>query len=312
MHIRDTPLWHFGERVVVSIGSRLGLPVRFSEIWTISVYEGDSPFRLRPAAGVRHPVLTARHVTDVPARFVADPFWVFEGGEWFLFMEVLNARTGQGAIGLATSADGRKWRYRQIVIEEPFHQSYPCVFRAGADWYMTPSGLHGGGVKLYRAVDFPHRWEVVGDLILGPYADPTIVFHDGAWYMFVGVEFSCLRLFTAPALEGPWTEHPSSPLRERDHVYARPAGRIVNVDGRLYRFAQDCRFRYGVMVRPVEITRLSPTEYAERPIEEPILGPGEGWNRGGMHHVDAHRLPDGRWVAVVDGWRVNPVWGLTD
>jgi hypothetical protein len=29
---------------------------------------------------------------------------------------------------------------------------------------------------------------------------------------------------------------------------------------------------------------------------------GRGWNAGGMHHVDVHRLEDGYWLACVDGW----------
>ena len=28
---------------------------------------------------------------------------------------------------------------------------------------------------------------------------------------------------------------------------------------------------------------------------------GNGWNAAGMHHVDAHQQPDGKWLACVDG-----------
>jgi len=30
-----------------------------------------------------------------------------------------------------------------------------------------------------------------------------------------------------------------------------------------------------------------------------------GWNAGGMHHVDPLPLADGRWLAAVDGWRMD-------
>ena len=33
---------------------------------------------------------------------------------------------------------------------------------------------------------------------------------------------------------------------------------------------------------------------------------GAGWNRDGMHHIDAHRAPEGDWIACVDGWRYWP------
>src|SRR6476659_4855632 len=44
--------------------------------WSIAMYAGESPLRLRPAPGASNPVLSAADVTDAPARFVADPFMV--------------------------------------------------------------------------------------------------------------------------------------------------------------------------------------------------------------------------------------------
>jgi hypothetical protein len=78
------------------------------------------------------------------------------------------------------------------------------------------------------------------------------------------------------------------------------------IDGTPVRFAQPSLPAYGTEVRAFEITELSPTSYSERPVRDaPILGPGTSeWNRGGMHHIDAHRLSDGTWLACVDGWRL--------
>lgn len=75
------------------------------------------------------------------------------------------------------------------------------------------------------------------------------------------------------------------------------------MDGKLYRLGQDCEKAYGTAVRAYEVLRLSETDYAERRIEEPLLGPsGEGWNADGMHHLDAVRLDNDSFLAVVDGW----------
>jgi hypothetical protein len=114
-----------------------------------------------------------------------------------------------------------------------------------------------------------------------------------------------LRLFTAERLVGPWTEHPRSPVIENDDTSARPAGVPRFSGGRLIRFAQVCTPDYGTAVRAFEITALTATTYSERELTPaPILGPGgTGWNACGMHHIDAHRLPDGTWIAAVDGWR---------
>jgi hypothetical protein len=73
-------------------------------MWSISIYRGDSPFKLEPIDA--DPVLTKDSVTDVPAAFVADPFLLRHNGAWHMFFEVMNAETNRGEIGLATSNNG--------------------------------------------------------------------------------------------------------------------------------------------------------------------------------------------------------------
>src|SRR5687767_8104954 len=102
-------------------------PHQRNAIWSIGIYSGESPFHLRPADGSHNPVLTRQNVSDVPACFVADPFMLQVRGTWHMFFEVMNSRSGRGEIGWATSEDALKWKYRQIVLREPFHLSYPYV-----------------------------------------------------------------------------------------------------------------------------------------------------------------------------------------
>ena len=94
-----------------------------------------------------------------------------------------------------------------------------------------------------------------------------------------------------------------SPLMIDNNRAARPAGRVHTGNGGPIRFAQDCGPRYGAAVRAFQVTDLTTASYAEAEFEtSPILGPGsESWNRLGMHHIDAHRLEDGSWLAAVDG-----------
>src|SRR5581483_1115296 len=97
------------------------------------------------------------------------PFMVHADGTWHLFFEVMNWRRNVGEIGHATSADGGRWTYRQVVLAEPFHLSYPYVFRWRDDFYMIPESYQAGAVRLYRAAAFPARWVFVGTLLEGPY-----------------------------------------------------------------------------------------------------------------------------------------------
>jgi hypothetical protein len=130
--------------------------------------------------------------------------------------------------------------------------------------------------------------------------------HEGAWWMFANggppVNNNTLDLYFADDLRGPWTKHPQSPLNT-SRSEARPAGRVIQFDGRIFRLGQDCHPAYGTAVRAFEVTELTRTRYAERRIDPPLLGPsGQGWNADGMHQLDAHRLEDGSWIAAVDGY----------
>jgi hypothetical protein len=287
---------------------RLWIEAGFLQTWSIGIYAGSSPFDLAPQ-GSGAPVLTRDDVTDEPAVFVADPFMVRGQDRWYMFFEVMNWRTGKGEIGLATSHNGWHWNYQRIVLAEPFHLSYPYVFEWRGDYYMVPESYQAKSVRLYRATEFPTYWSFAGTLLEAPYiVDASPFRHDDKWWMFAETspqeQHDTLRLYHADELLGPWREHPRSPIVQGDAQIARPAGRVLACDGRIVRFAQNCLPDYGVDVRAFEVTELTTSTYQERPLREaPLLGPsGKGWNASGMHHVDAHRLANGEWLACVDGW----------
>jgi hypothetical protein len=284
--------------------------------WSVGILAGPSPFVLAPPRDGINPVLGRDDVTDVDAEFIADPFMIRVGGAWHMFLEVFTIRghARKGEIGHVVSADGLRWRYQGIVLRERFHLSYPYVFQAGAEICLLPESGASGGVRLYRADPFPSRWTFAGTLLDGSaLVDPSVFERDGRWWMFAQSASQpgrgALRLFHAEALLGPWREHPRSPVVAADRRIARPAGRVVAMGDRLVRFAQDCREGYGMRVHAIEIERLTPDDYAEVECPgNPLLeGSGRGWNRSGMHHLDAHRLEDGSWIACVDGW-TNRRW----
>lgn len=282
--------------------------------WSIGIYTGASLFHLTAAQGNVNPVITNESITDVPADFVADPFMVQRHGIWNMFFEVLNQQTGKGQIGLAISSDGLNWTYQQTVLREPFHLSYPSIFEWKRDYYMIPETLETKTVRLYKAEEFPIRWSLVSELFEGSCADPSIFHFDKRWWMFAcstPYQHKTLRLFFADELTGPWVEHPSSPIVENDEAKARPAGRVLVLDGEIIRFAQDCTPEYGTRVRAFEISELTTKTYVEKEhANSPVLSPNGdgGWNGRRMHHIDAHRLAEGGWIACVDGhgyWEQN-------
>jgi hypothetical protein len=298
----------------LTVGKR-GVPfVGKEEQWSIGVLRGDSPIAFPASKGRGNPVLTAQDVTDVPAKFVADPFLVENDATWYLFFEVYNLDTQQGDIAVASSKNTRKWSYDRVVLDEPFHLSYPYVFRWQDEYYLIPESFEANSIRLYKAIDFPHQWSFVGTLVEGTdFVDPSIVRANDKWWIFVSSvsEPNSLRLYNADQLLGPWHEHPQSPVVTNKDDMARPAGRVLSYDGRILRYQQDLDSAWGHRVWAFEVTELTATGYAEvRLAEGPILqASGSGWNEKAMHHIDPHSLGDSKWIASVDGFGTYLVFG---
>jgi hypothetical protein len=286
-----------------------------TQIWSIGIFAGKTPLELASAPQASNPVLTAESVSDIRATLVADPFMVREQGTWHMFFEVMNAQTEKGEIGLASSTNGIDWHYRQIVLREPFHLSYPYTFLWNGAYYMVPESYQANSVRLYKAEQFPTRWLFVKTLLDGDaFVDPTLFHFGDHWWLFADISrppffAGTLRLFHADRLEGPWVEHPGSPIVQDNPHIARPAGRVLALDGKVFRYTQDCCPEYGTRVRAFEITELTLESYREQPMDlfPALQASGQSWNKSGMHHVDAHQIGPGQWIACVDGfyWKTD-------
>lgn len=271
------------------------------------------PFKLVDPQGITNPVLTAADVTDRDAQFVADPFLFHEKNSWYIFMEVFNQETG-GDIGLATSSDGYHWKYDRIVMDEPFHLSYPYVFKANGVYYMIPETHQPQDVRVYKAENFPYDWRYVATILnQHKYVDPSILYNDGRWWLFVSdTENSTLFLFSSKSITGHWVEHPMSSIIQNSSRDARPGGRVFVYDGdKIIRVAQS----YGdlMSVRAYQVDMLTSKEYAEHEIaESPLLIPGtnpEDWYAAGMHQLDPWWTGE-KWIAVFDGRAMDDIYSI--
>lgn len=271
--------------------------------YSIGIYSGSSPFELRQPEDISNPILTGRDVTDIDATFVADPFMIVEKDRYYMFFEVLNRANKQGDIGYAESLDGKKWEYKKIIIDEPFHLSFPYVFKWEGSYYLIPESNKDLSIRLYQATSFPGKWQFVKNLINNhQYVDPAIFRHKDKWWLFCSESTNdTLHLYYASDLLGNWTPHSKNPIVKSNKHIARPGGRVFTYNDHLYRLTQDDEPTYGIQVFALEITDLSETSYEERLVKNPIVAmSGSGWNAGGMHTVDPHFVQD-RWMAAVDG-----------
>lgn len=202
----------------------------------------------------------------------ADPWLVDDAGRRLLFVEQWTDYSSKGSIACVELLPDAQVRLLGIVLDQPFHLSYPQVFPWQGQWYLTVESAQAHCVSLYMAAEFPLRWQHVTDLVVGrTCVDPTLYRHEDRWYLFANVDESgggtCdeLFLFVADRLTGPFRPHPANPIVS-DVRRARPAGGLFLREGRLIRPAQDCAPSYGAAVVFNEVLDLTATHYRERPL----------------------------------------------
>jgi hypothetical protein len=205
-----------------------------------------------------------------PDTFWADPHIVRVGDRYFVFVEEVKYASGKGHIAvIEVDAAGRPGAAR-TVLGEPHHLSYPFVFEHEGAHYMVPESSANGTIDLYRATSFPDDWQLVEHLMSGIDAVDTTLLRDGdRWWLFTsvtphrGAGSGELHLFGSDRLiGGDWRLHPASPLSS-DVRGSRPAGAILQRDGRRFRPGQDGSGVYGRAIRVYEILELSDTTYRE-------------------------------------------------
>lgn len=219
----------------------------------------------------------------------ADPFLFKDAEKTYVFFEDLVHAEGKAVISCAeVTASGL--RSPRVVVRADHHLSYPFVFRSGDTVYMLPESTRVQRLDLYRAVEFPWRWELDRTLMSDTYlADATLLEHEGLLWLFGttlshgGKDWEDLHAWHARSLDGPWTPHPLNPVVS-DVRSARPAGRIFLDDGALIRPGQDCSVSYGSAVTLNRIDLLTTTQYAESSVGR--IGPEWYPGNTGTHTID--------------------------
>jgi len=222
---------------------------------------------------------------------------------WNLFFEFFNNDSNKGEIGVAESKDLKHWKFLKPALVEPFHLSYPFVFKHQSDYFMIPETRQAQEVRLYRASTYPTEWKFDRTLIKGNFADSSLVHFQYRWWLFTCESPYSLHIYYAEELTGPWTPHALNPIYKDDSSKARPGGRPIVFRGSLIRFVQGNTDGYGRRVRAMVVDELTPSTFREHPFTtDPLLGPhGEGWARQGMHHVAPWPAANGSWVISIDG-----------
>ena len=234
-------------------------------------------------------------------RFWADPHVFFKDNKYYIFIEEYIYKKKKAHISVIEMDQSGKYSDPVKVLEEPFHLSYPHVFKHNETVFMIPETSQSKSINLYECTNFPNNWKHRATLIDSVEAvDSTILFYKNKWWLFTtiaepeGSSKNELFVFYSDNLWSQnWTSHPKNPVIS-DIKRARSAGKIFEHEGKIYRPSQCGSPYYAYGVKLNEILVLTENEYLEKEIT--FIEPNWDKKLNGIHtfcHQNRLTLIDG-------------------
>lgn len=181
----------------------------------------------------------------LPYTTLADPYIVNYGQQMWIFYEKKGLNEPKGTIWCKRLSPFST--VESMVLTEPFHLSYPYVFRYNENFYMIPETGEAHEVRLYQCLDFPNHWEYKCTLLKADAVDTNLLFaENNVCYMYTYIDeqlhiyemlLESTSIFKVQTMRQIY-------ISERN-LTLRGAGNMIQSGGTILRPTQDCRKRYG-------------------------------------------------------------------
>ena len=236
---------------------------------------------------------------DKKLDFIADPF-IFKNkqGKINLLYEDFSIEKN-GTIALKIIDNDFKTVFQKTILKTCYHLSYPFVFEEAGVTYIIPESHQNGKVAIFE-YDFSNNSFANEKILIDlPLLDSTILKHDNKYWLFASLgdginDNKQLHIYYADSLSGQYMPHKKNPVRNNLDA-TRPAGNFIEVDGEIYRPAQNCREYYGKSITINKIIKLTINEFEETQYFEITPDRKSNFNAG-LHTINI--LGD---VIVIDG-----------
>lgn len=198
------------------------------------------------------------------------------------------------------------YEYEGIVLNEPYHLSFPQVFKHKGQFYMLPETKQSNHVVLFKAKNFPFEWEISDTLIYNRKLEDPAILLSTDLNIISASEVSTLSqyVFTSDSLTGEWKEYLNYDIRRGNET--RAGGIFFQVEDDWYLPLQNNEMGYGTGLWIFKIVnignKLSFTEVSNK-----HLGSTESisWFGTGMHHLSINKMGDNSFYVVYDGKKKN-------
>ena len=194
----------------------------------------------------------------------ADPFPFIDGEKRYIFAELCDDKNCErGTIGVMDLDKGESFTE---IINEPFHMSYPNVFKYADDFYMIPETGASKSLRLYKAKEFPYKWELAS-ILKGniEIVDTSLLYKDEKIYAIgqlmneqKNVMFELnLNNYSVRECE-----------LEGDYLDKRPGGNFTVLEDGIYHALQECGNVYGEYLHICKLDSFDGKVLNEKEIKE--------------------------------------------
>lgn len=217
--------------------------------WTIGIADYNEKSILTPGSKLN--IHWVKH--SINESWFADPFILSVTEDFvYLLVEQFFYSNNKGIIS-RLKIDRKEWKLLSIepVIELSTHLSFPAYFRKKDKVYIYPESTHSGKLTLYEYDESTGIAKPVRDLSLLPLAD-AVIWQMGSKKVILATKAPndngrVLEIHPYFESDSPDQEEPIERVTFPERI-ARNAGMPFEIDGRLFRPAQNCDRRYGECV----------------------------------------------------------------
>ncbi|APQ18023.1 glucosamine inositolphosphorylceramide transferase family protein [Maribacter hydrothermalis] len=227
--------------------------------------------------------------------FWADPFLFHHNEKDYLFFENYSYKTKRGKISCGILHNNELTQVID-VLDFTFHLSFPFIFEEDGDIFLMPEGSENKKLEVFKAVDFPSKWELYTTAFEGEVVGDAF-FHvddDRQKWLFLNKQAaktapmnSELFIYKVDAYKmNVLTPHKQNPVIIDARV-ARNGGAIFKHNNQLYRPSQrNVDGVYGRSLNINKIEKLTLEEYKETTVQ--IIEPSFDKRLIGLHHLHQH------------------------
>lgn len=155
--------------------------------------------------------------------WTADPFPIEIDGQLYIFAEIYLYTKNKGTIGYSrlTEKGFTNWK---VVIEEPYHLSFPNLFWKNGVLYICPESHQNNSLYLYRCESFPDCWVKDKEIAKGDFNDTIYYEQNEEKYLMTYAldnSFHIYKVYGNELVENDVSKY------IRDINTSRPAGKVL-------------------------------------------------------------------------------------